>query len=107
MLNTVWLSFDLGIRGDYEGLFEFLAEVEAKECGNNFAVFVFTAQDDLVTELKETLQKHVKLDKRSRIYAVYTKPEGKVTGAFLFGSRKAPQWTGYGAVGQTEEDVSV
>ena len=33
-INTVWISYDLGIRGDYEGLYAWLDSHRAKECGD-------------------------------------------------------------------------
>jgi len=30
-----WLSFDLGLRGNYELLYAWLDAMEAKECGDN------------------------------------------------------------------------
>jgi hypothetical protein len=106
MVKTVWLSYDLGVRGDYEGLFDFLAEVSAKECGSNLGVFSFSVQNDILKELKATIKEHMKTDKRSRIYVMYTKPDGKPTGRFIFGARKSPPWAGYGNLGEDEEDVS-
>ena len=104
--KTVWLAFDLGVRGDYEGLYVFLAEVNAKECGGNLAVFTFQFQDDLIKELKAAIKGQMKFDKRSRLYVMYTKPDGKPTGKFIVGGRKSPPWAGYGVVGVDEEDVS-
>lgn len=105
MVKTIWISYDLGVRGDYEGLFQFLGEANAKECGSNLGVFTFEVKNDLLTELKEAIRQHMNLDKRSRIYVMYTKPDGKPTGKFIFGKRKSPPWTGYGTVGDEEDDA--
>lgn len=106
MTKTVWLSYDLGVRGDYEGLFAFLAEADAKECGSSLGVFSFSVKNDIMAELKAAIEGRMKLDKRSRIYVMYTKPDGKPTGKFLFGGRKSPPWAGYATIGGDEEDVS-
>ncbi len=105
MTKTVWLSYDLGLRGDYEGLFRFLAEMEARECGGSLGVFNFPVKDDLMKELKAAVKKHVDLGKRDRIYVAYKGPNGKPTGQFLFGGRKAPPWAGYASTGADVEDV--
>ena len=52
MVKTVWLSYDLGVRGDYEGLFEFLAGAGAKECGSNLGVFSFPVKQDVLVTLQ-------------------------------------------------------
>jgi hypothetical protein len=31
---AVWISFDLGVRGDYEGMYAWLDTHNAKECGD-------------------------------------------------------------------------
>jgi len=33
MKKLIWIAFDLGVRGDYDGIYEFLDTHEAKECG--------------------------------------------------------------------------
>src|SRR2546430_1995242 len=104
MMKTEWLSYDLGVRGDYEGLFAFLAEAGAKECGSNLGCFSFQVQNDILKELKAAIKEHMKIDKRARIYVIYTKPDGKAIGRFLFGGRKSPPWAGYGTLAQEEED---
>jgi len=106
MTKTVWISYDLGVRGDYEGLFEFLASADAKECGSNLGVIVFPVQTDLIKELKAAIKDHMKIDKRSRIYVMFKKSDGKLTGSFIFGNRKSPPWAGYATLGVSEEDVS-
>ena len=32
--STIWISYDLGVRGDYEGLYAWLDSHGAKECGD-------------------------------------------------------------------------
>ena len=39
--QVIWISFDLGIRGDYENLYAWLDEHGAKECGDNFASIIY------------------------------------------------------------------
>jgi hypothetical protein len=37
MKSAIWLTFDLGVRGDYETLYTWLDQRLAKECGDNVA----------------------------------------------------------------------
>ncbi len=36
--RIIWLSYDLGIQGDYPSLYEWLDKHQAKECGDNFDI---------------------------------------------------------------------
>jgi hypothetical protein len=49
--KTIWLSYDLGIRGDYKGLYEWLDNHEAKECGDSVGVLIYEFNNNL-EELK-------------------------------------------------------
>lgn len=102
--TRVWLSYDMGIRGDYEGLYRFLDMHGAKECGDSVAMFDFDFRSDPAAELAGRLKENVTVDHRSRMYAVYRDGAGKWKGKFLFGGRKAPPWAGYGNVRTEEED---
>jgi hypothetical protein len=110
MKKFVWLSFDLGVKGDYEGLYTWLDSQDARECGEYLAGFDFEASDErrLPTLLKKALSDAVDLDKRSRIYVVFFDSRAKkVRGQFIFGSRKRPPWTGYGgSAARAEEDLA-
>ncbi len=93
--RTIWISFDLGIEGDYEGLFSWLDENSARECGNNLAVLTFLVKNNLVNELLESLKQKVSFKEYDRIYVVYF-DDKKVKGKFIVGRRKAmAQWKGY------------
>ena len=100
MKSTIWLSYDLGVNGDYEGLYSWLDSHGAKECGSSVAFLKYVHERDLVTALKEDIQAAVSLDKRSRLYVVH---DGK--GKYLFGRRKSAPWEGFGDIGDDEEDV--
>jgi len=52
---VVWLAFDLGVKGDYEALYEWLDAHSAVECTENVARFSYEYTDDLVGELKQHL----------------------------------------------------
>ena len=103
--KLVWLVFDLGVKGDYEGLYAWLDAQAARECGDSVACFTYSYTDDLVAELRTNLESVMTVDKKSRLYAVYSDPvTNRPKGSFLFGKRKSPPWTGYGPVSIQEED---
>jgi hypothetical protein len=39
--KAVWMSFDLGVKGDYEGLYRWLDARQARACGDSVALFFF------------------------------------------------------------------
>lgn len=104
--NLVWLSYDLGVQGDYEGLYAWLDAHEAKECGDGLAAFRFEYSGDLLASLKSELSAAVSLDKRSRLYVIRLE-HGSMKGKFLVGKRKNAPWIGFGpARGEEEEDAT-
>lgn len=109
MERLIWISFDLGIRGDYEGMYAWLDDHGAKECGDGVACLRFDHDDScsgsFEASLKAELQERVELDKRSRIYVV-RKSGPKVKGRFLFGKRKGSPWYGFGSHDEQDEDDS-
>ena len=106
MKKLIWLSFDLGVRGDYEGLYAWLDDQNAKECGSSVACFWFSHDGEALCEsLKAEIEDAVALDKRSRIYIVYQK-KMRLRGHFLIGRRKSAPWVGYG-LHEEYDDVDV
>jgi hypothetical protein len=94
--TTVWISYDLGLRGDYENLYAWLDAHRAKECGDSLAVLTYRYEGSLPDKLKADLKRSIATDKRTRIYAIYREPAtGKNKGRFIFGGRRAAAWTGY------------
>lgn len=104
MKKFIWLSYDLGIGGDYESLYSWLDNHEAKECGDSVACLWFTYKGDFIEELKVDLDEKVSPNKRSRIYVAY-RDNDKLKGVFIFGRRKQAAWEGYGAERHQYEDV--
>jgi hypothetical protein len=105
MTKLIWLSFDLGVKGDYEGLFAWLDSHQARECGDNLAVFHYEFKKNLLVELKKDINKAVEIDRRSRCYVIYLDAEAsKMKGRFIFGKRRNAPWTGYGSSTLEEED---
>lgn len=83
-----WLSFDLGLQGDYQELYEWLDAMNAKECGDSVATFRSTkTREQLVRELVNLIDSN----KKARAYIISRKQGGK----FILGKRKAAAWAGY------------
>jgi hypothetical protein len=101
----VWLSFDLGVQGDYEGLYAWLDSKKAKECGANIACFSYNHAGDVVESLRRELGKNIKFNKRTRFYVIYKRAGDKLVGTFVRGLRKSPPWAGFGSLGETAEDT--
>jgi len=114
MKALIWLAFDMGVRGDFEGMYEFLDAHGAKECGDSLSVLSFEYRKDLVVELTKELRAAVNFDKRSRVYVIYPSSataavaqtvQGKTSGKFIIGKRRAPAWAGFGPSQGDEEDI--
>jgi hypothetical protein len=91
----MWISFDLGVRGDYEGLYAWLDEHGAVECGDSVAYLNYESEGDSIQSLTRAIKKAIEVTKRTRIYAIWKDDEGKTKGRFIIGGRKAPPWSGY------------
>ncbi len=107
MISAIWLSYDLGVNGDYEGLYTWLADQGAKECGSSMAFLNFEheEEDELLASLKEDIEEVVKLTHRSRIYVVFRSSE-KIRGLYLIGKRKSAPWIGYESIAEDDYDES-
>ena len=99
--KTIWMTYDLGLRGNYSALFTFLDNHKAIECGNGTAYFLYENEnnlnsEDLIQKLKNELEEMVAPSTSDRIYIIWRDNENSgVKGRFLFGSRKTPPWVGY------------
>ena len=106
MKSAIWITYDLGVQGDYPSLYEFLDAHKAKECGDGCAFIEFTYQKSLLPELAKEIKQKVRLKKGDRVYVIYkAAPDNRVKGKFLSGGRKvqAP-WTGYATADTSVED---
>ena len=107
MKKTIWLSYDLGVRGDYDALYAYLDNQGAVECGDGVAFFSveFSGEDrDLEDKIKGEIDAAVRLSKTDRIYLIYRKADHRVGGKFIFGKRKASPWQGFGERVESEDD---
>ncbi|MDR2125751.1 MAG: hypothetical protein LBP63_02825 [Prevotellaceae bacterium] len=106
MKTGVWLSYDLGIKGDYSGLYQWLDSHDAVECGNNIAFFKMDVADkDIIETVKSEINKNVDIKNGERFYLIYKKADGRYAGKYIFGNRKANPWEGYGQQPTNEEDL--
>ncbi|MCC6550056.1 MAG: hypothetical protein IT279_08310 [Ignavibacteriaceae bacterium] len=96
MKKAFWISYDLGLKGDYAGLYTWLDSVGAKECGDSIAFFTMEIAGGSLDSIKKEIKDSVKLSKTDRIYLIFQE-EGtnKTKGKFLFGGRKRAPWEGY------------
>jgi hypothetical protein len=105
--KTLWLSYDLGIDGDYDRLYKWLDELGAVECGDGLCSFKFDLEaDEQAPEiiLKEIKRRKVKLREKDRLYLIWRTHDHKVMGKFICGERRNGPWTGYAVVGADGTD---
>ena len=103
--HFVWVSFDLGVTGDYEGMYTWLGLHEAKECGDSVACFWYEHPGDLLEDMKHDLSDSVQLNGKSRVYVIRL-VEGKMRGNFIVGLRRNAPWVGFAETGEPAEDTS-
>jgi len=104
-MHRYWISFDLGLHGDYLALFKWLDGQDAKvlkdrqgaqECGENVATFLSHKNSDRIMEELVTLLSKQK--ENARIYLI-SNEKGKYSGRFVLGKRrKSPPWKGFAEV---------
>ena len=107
MKRAIWLSFDLGITGDYESMYAWLEDHQAKECGASMAyIRSYEFDGNLMETLNSDIAANVDLNHRSRIYLIFSE-NGRAKGRYLRGNRRAPPWTGYGCFAEQEDDEAL
>lgn len=92
-----WLSYDLGVSANYEDLYQWLDNMQAKECGSSVATFKSK-------KTRESLAKEISkfIDRNARVYIISMKRGGR----FVLGKRKLAPWAGYAeALIESEEDI--
>jgi len=106
MLKTIWLSYDLGVKGDYPSLYAWLDNHGANECGDSLAVLQYEVADGeiLPNKVKQDLEAAINFGKADRVYVIWRKDDEKVSGRFIIGNRKAAPWKGYGNA-VSEDDI--
>ncbi len=111
MEKKIWLSYDLSLNGDYEGLYRWLDKRRAEECGSGLAVFQFTFSSSDLTdsaeaqELLDSIKEYMHINEiRDRIYAVWGRNSRRIAGRFLVGNRKRAPWEGMAGLGTDVSD---
>lgn len=105
--KAIWISYDFGLKGDYTGLYTWLDNMKAIECGNCLAFINIDLSDtllsstadkeEIISYLKSSLKEYVKLSKTDRVYAIWKDNKSQyIKGEFINGSRKQSPWEGYG-----------
>ncbi len=106
-----YINYDLGLRGDYAGLYKWLDKNKAEERGYGYARIkdyeypenLYDNTDEnteknskLIEHIKKELKSFVKLEPSDRIYLTM-KGVGnkKIGGTFLFGGKRPAPWQGY------------
>lgn len=104
--KSIWISYDLGVKGDYPGFYSWLDNNNAAECGDNIAFIKYETQsdEDIAEKIKQDLKSRVNFSKTDRVYIIWKESDGKIKGSFIIGKRKAAPWQGYGDA-TTEDDV--
>ena len=94
--TKIWISFDLGLDGDYDNLFHWIDLHDGTECGDHLAFVKYEFEGDLEVSLVHDLSEAIAIRPRDRIYIIYTQgDERRTAGKFLFGGRKQAPWAGY------------
>jgi len=103
--KAIWISYDFGLKGDYNGLYTWLDNNSAKECGIGLAYCLYDVSNlgidrsdkKLVDKLAVDIRKSVKLSRTDRIYIIWKDSNtDKIKGEFINGARKQAPWEGYG-----------
>jgi hypothetical protein len=84
----------LGLRGDYEGLYEWLDEHDAEECGDSVAYMHYECDGDGLASMEQELRSAIEVTKKTRVYVVWQDRDGKTKGRFIIGRRRSPPWAG-------------
>jgi len=94
--KAAWISYDFGLKGDYAGLYTWLDENGAVECGHGLAFFEKETDDPakFVDDITISLKQKVKLSPSDRLYIIW-KNNNKMEGDFINGTRRLPPWNGY------------
>ena len=104
MKQRFWLSYDLGLRGNYSPLYEWLDRVGAKECGDSVGTFLLErTREQVGKELREIVTKN---HLSARLYLLGKTKDQRLVGGYVVGKRKVSPWAGFGAVesdGEEEE----
>lgn len=104
MTRNVFISYDFGIKGDFDNLYKWLDENNAEERGYGLAYMKsfeisdeFKNDADFFFHIRTILKSKIKLGGTDRIYMIWGSIESskKSRSGFLFGKAKQAPWTGF------------
>jgi hypothetical protein len=108
MKKAIYISYDLGLKGDYNGLYGWLDALGARECGSGLALiekeFKTNNHEEIYADIKKEIGTNVGLETNDRIYVILRAADGMLKGKFLYGGRKKAPWTGFAASDDDSED---
>lgn len=111
MIRYIWISYDLGIQGDYNHMYAWLDNHNAQECGDSMAYIKYNIphemnDEEFIEYLKNDLEKSISFKPGDRVYVIRKVTEQNSTlGKFIIGKRRANPWDGYGdSAGEESED---
>lgn len=103
MNKTIFITYDFGMKGDYEGLFKWLDEHNAEERGYGIGIIkkynynsLIKTDIEFLKSVRIELKNKIKISSNDRIYMIWNSiEENKIAAGFLFGKSKQSPWTGY------------
>lgn len=96
-----WLSYDIYDPNNYLRLYEWLDNLDAVECGNSVASFIFDGTKD---DIKNNLFS-IGISEQDRMYLIYKDNNNQWKGSFIIGKRKKnPPWFGVGSIESDEDE---
>ena len=104
MKRPIFISYDFGMKGDYDGLFKWLDENKAEERGYgigfikeyNYKENSIKTDIDFLRFVRSELKKRIKIGSSDRLYMIWNSLESsKIKAGFLFGKSKQSPWTGF------------
>lgn len=111
MKITFSINYDLGLRGDYKGLYKWLDKNKAEERGNCYAVIKeynfpdeeFANEIDPKSKdkiffrfIQKDIKSFVNINQSDRIYLTFVGfGSDNLTGGFLFGKKHTAPWEGH------------
>ena len=101
---SIWMSYDLGVGGDYQTLYQWLDDHGAVECGNSVAFLKYDypnsikSDDELTKSIADELKLKIKFNPSNRVYIIRKRlNENQFYGSYIIGKRRANPWQGYGS----------
>ena len=117
MKKSLWISFDFGMKGDYEGLYRWLDLHNALERGYGLALIKeiniphnkSNNDDSFKKYIFQEIKKNVRIGKADRMYMIWKSIENetRIKGGFLSGGSKSAPWKGHSQINEDEVDMDL